>query len=279
VRPVFATFVLACTLLAPGSMRSAEAAPDAELWARWQTYDGQSTRTIEHGDWARLLQRHLVPGDDGINRVDYAAFTQDERSALRGYIGGLAALPIGRYNRSEQMAYWINLYNALTVQVVLDHYPVDSIRDIDISPGLFSNGPWGKKLIEIEGEELSLDDIEHRILRPIWRDPRVHYAINCAALGCPNLQIEPFRGATLDSQLDAAARAYVNSPRGVRIDGDDLVLSSIYDWFMEDFGASEEEVIRHLRSYADPGLDAALRRFTTVDDYRYDWDLNDAGRG
>jgi hypothetical protein len=260
-------------------MGSAEAAPDAELWARWQTYDGQSTRTIEHGDWARLLQRHLVQGDDGINRVDYAAFTQDERSALRGYIGGLAALPIGRYNRFEQMAYWINLYNALTVHVVLDHYPADSIRDIDISPGLFSNGPWGKKLIEIEGEELSLDDIEHRILRPIWRDPRVHYAINCAALGCPNLQIEPFRGATLDSQLDAAARAYVNSPRGVRIDGDDLVLSSIYDWFMGDFGATEADVIRHLRSYADPGLDAALSRFTTVDDYRYDWDLNDAGRG
>lgn len=278
MRTDLTTFVLACTLLAPGAIGSVTAAPDAELWARWQANDSQSLRTIDHGDWARLLQHHLVPGDDGINRVDYAAITQDEKSSLGRYIGGLAALPIGRYHRAEQMAYWINLYNALTVQVVLDHYPVDSIRDIDISPGLFSNGPWGKKLVEIEDEELSLDDIEHRILRPIWRDPRVHYAINCAAIGCPNLQMEPFRGATIDSQLDAAARAYVKSPRGVRINGDHLVLSSIYDWFMEDFGATEEEVVRHLRSYADPGLDAALRRVTTVADYRYDWDLNDAGR-
>jgi hypothetical protein len=204
--------------------------------------------------------------------------SQDEKAALGRYIASLAALPIGGYDRSEQMAYWINLYNALTVQVVLDHYPVDSIRDIDISPGLFSNGPWGKRLVEIDGEALSLDDIEHRILRPIWHDPRIHYAINCAALGCPNLQAEPFRGATIDPQLDAAARAYVNSPRGAAVDGDDLVLSSIYDWFMEDFGATEEQVIRHLRSYADPGLDAVLRQFTSVDDYRYDWDLNDAGR-
>jgi hypothetical protein len=278
MRPILTVILLAVAVLTLDRNSSAVAAPQAELWSRWQMHDALSRATIDHGVWGELLQRRLVRGDDGINRVDYAAFSRDDKAALERYIQSLAALPISSYNRTEQMAYWINLYNALTVEVVLDHYPVDSIREIDISPGLFSDGPWGKKLIEVEGEELSLDDIEHRILRPIWRDPRIHYAVNCASLGCPDLRIEPFRGPTIDSQLDAAARAYVNHPRGVLIEGDDLVVSSIYDWFMDDFGASERDVIQHLRSYADAELRAALRRFTTIDDDRYDWDLNDADR-
>ncbi len=97
----------------------------------------------------------------------------------------LAATSADRLRRAEQFPFWINLYNALTVKVVLDHYPVEIIRDIDISPGLFADGPWGKKLVTVEGEALSLDDIEHRILRPIWKDPRLHYVLNCAALGVP----------------------------------------------------------------------------------------------
>jgi hypothetical protein len=278
MRPILTVILLAVTLLTLDRAPSAVAAPKAEPWGRWEMHDALSRATIDHGVWGDLLQRRLVRGDDGINRVDYAAFTPDDEAVLDRYVQNLAALPISRYNRTEQMAYWINLYNALTVEVVLDHYPVDSIRGIDISPGLFSDGPWGKKLIEVEGEELSLDDIEHRILRPIWRDPRIHYAVNCASLGCPDLQIEPFRGAAIEQQLDTAARAYVNHPRGVLIEGDDLVVSSIYDWFMDDFGASERDVIQHLRSYAGAELQAALRGFTTIDEDRYDWDLNDAGR-
>jgi hypothetical protein len=278
VRRILTTILLAVAVLILDRTSSAVAAPQAELWGRWEMHDALSRATIDHGVWGDLLQRRLVRGDDGINRVDYTAFSRDDKAALGRYIQGLAALPISSYNRTEQMAYWINLYNALTVEVVLDHYPVDSIREIDISPGLFSDGPWGKKLIEVEGEQLSLDDIEHRILRPIWRDPRIHYAVNCASLGCPDLQIAPFRGATIESQLDAAARVYVNHPRGVLIENDDLLASSIYDWFMDDFGASERDVIQHLRSYADTELQAALRRFTTIDEDRYDWALNDADR-
>jgi hypothetical protein len=266
-----ATFVL--TAAAPGIL----AAPAAELWPRWQAHDERSRATIDHGRWGGLLARHLVRGGDGITRVDYAAFAADDRAVLDRYLADLAAVPISRHARAEQMAYWINLYNALTVRVVLDHYPVDSIRDIDISPGLFSDGPWGAQLVEVEGVPLSLDDIEHRILRPIWRDPRVHYAVNCASIGCPDLQDEPFRGDTIGAQLDAAARAFVNHPRGVQVEGDELVVSSLYDWFMEDFGATEAEVIAHLRSYADPGLAARLDRVTTIGDDRYDWALNDAG--
>ena len=143
-----------------------------------------------------------------------AASPTRNKRRLNSYVAGLTAIPISRYNRSEQRAYWINLYNALTVKLVLEHYPIGSIRDIDISPGLFADGPWKRKLVEVENEVLSLNDIEHRILRPIWRDPLIHYAVNCASVGCPNLLTMAFTAANTDDLLNAAALDYINSPRG-----------------------------------------------------------------
>ena len=198
-----------------------------------------------------------------------------DRVALSRYTATLAALPIDDYSRAEQMAYWINLYNALTVQVVLTHYPVDSIRDIDVSPGLFSDGPWDRPLLTVAGEDLTLNDIEHRILRPIWRDPRIHYAVNCASVGCPNLQPVPYTGSNLEALLEGAARAYVNSPRGVRVGRYGLIVSSIYVWFQDDFGTRDDDVIDHLARYAEPELAAELRRVGKLADHSYDWSLND----
>ncbi len=203
----------------------------------------------------------------------YAHVSDADRKRLDRYIDDLTALAISAYSRDEQRAYWINLYNALTVQVILDHYPVKSIRQI--KPNLFSVGPWRKKLITVEGEQLSLDDIEHRILRPIWRDPRLHYAVNCAAIGCPNLQTEAYTAANADTLLDRGARAYVNNPRGVAFRNGRLIVSSIYEWFQEDFGNSDEGVIGHLRRYAEPPLAARLNGTKRIAGDGYDWALND----
>ena len=265
--------------LAVVSPSQALAAPKAELWARWQAHDPASTVKIDHGLWGGFIERRLEQSPDGINRLAYSKVGSEDRAALDAYIDALTALPISTYSRPEQMAYWVNLYNALTVQVVLDHYPVDSIRDIDISPGLFSNGPWGKKLVTIEGERVGLDDIEHQILRPIWQDPRIHYAVNCASIGCPNLHPEPFDAAALDQQLDQAAVSFINHPRGVSVDGGRLIVSSIYDWFSEDFGSSDQNVIAHLQRYAAPDLKSALGSVSSIYDDRYDWRLNDEGIG
>lgn len=266
-------------LLELGLVLGARAAPCADLWPRWQANDPASRATIDHSAFGTFLEHYLVIGRDGVNRVAYGEVAPVDRAALEAYIARLGALPISRYDRAEQEAFWINLYNALTVDVVLRHYPVDSIRDIDISPGWFSDGPWGKKLIEVEGAPLSIDDIEHRILRPIWRDPRIHYALNCAALGCPSLQPEPFRAADLDARLKRAAIAYVNDPRGVRIEHGKLVVSSIYDWYEDDFGGNDRGVIAHLERYARPALEERLQRFSSIDGHAYDWRLNDAGAG
>ncbi len=211
-----------------------------------------------------------------MNRVAYARVTAADRKALADYVARLAAVSISTYNRDEQLGYWINLYNALTVKLVLDHYPVASIRDIDISPGWFSNGPWGKKLLVIEGEAVSLSDIEHRILRPIWRDPRIHYAVSCSSIGCPNLGPEAFMANNAEARFTAGARAYVNHPRGARIESGRLVVSSLYVWFSEDFGGTDEGVIAHLKRYAEPDLLSGLARFERIDDFAYDWSLNDA---
>ncbi len=254
-------------------------APRAALWERWTAHDPLATAEIDHTAWTDFLTTYVSEGNDGVTRVAYAQVTDDDKKALGTYLAQLAATPINRLNRAEQRVYWINLYNALTVKVVLDHYPVSSIRDIDISPGLFADGPWDKELIEVEGEALSLNDIEHRILRPIWRDPRVHYAVNCAAIGCPNLPSLAFTVGNAEMLLEAAARAYVNHPRGSRIEDGELVVSSIYVWFQEDFGDNDAGVIAHLRRYADRDLAATLSAVERIGAHEYDWSLNDANDG
>ena len=129
-------------------------------------------------------------------------------------------------------------------------------------------------MIEVENALLSLNDIEHRILRPIWRDARIHYAVNCASLGCQNLEPTAYDAETMDSSLTEAARAYINHPRGVSIEGGRLYVSKIYTWFVEDFGGDEKGVLSHLRRYANPDLAKKLEAFTASDAYRYDWALN-----
>lgn len=267
--------LLLAVLLATGT---AAAAPTAELWARWQAHDPGADRTINHSNWGAFLDRYRSIGNEGIARLDYAAVTAKDRQDLQRYIQQLTALPISDFDRDEQLAYWLNLYNAVTVEVVLDHYPVETIRDIDISPGWFSDGPWGAELLTVEDQALTLNDIEHRILRPIWQDPRVHYGLNCASLGCPNLPAEPFTGDRVDRQLDRAARAYVNDPRGAAFEGGKLIVSSIYHWFQADFGGSEAGVIEHLRAFAEPRLRQRLADRQGYDDHRYDWSLNAPGQ-
>ena len=253
------------------------AAPKSKLWPRWSAHDPASMQVIGHEDWTRLLQAYTRPSDDGVVRFDYAGLAAGDRAALDGYIARLTTVSVSGLNRGEQLAYWINLYNALTVQVVLDDYPVSSILKISISPGFFSIGPWGKKLVSIEGEEVSLDDIEHRILRPIWQDPRIHYAVNCASIGCPNLIDTAYTADRVDVLLEANAIAYVNHPRGAELRGGALPVSSIYDWFQEDFGGSETGVLAHLRKYARPELLRDLKLVFEIDSYDYDWSLNEAG--
>ena len=269
------SFIIAA-LVALVASANATAAPKTDLWSRWQVFDADSTTEVDHSAWDRFLGRYLeADHPSGINRMHYARVRSADKVDLMTYLETLQNTAVSRLNRNEQAAYWINLYNAGTVKVILDHYPVSSITKIDLSSGLFSRGPWEAKIFRIEGQEVSLNDVEHRILRPIWKDPRIHYAVNCASLGCPNLQKRAYSATNLEVLLEKGAREYVNHPRGVFLHGRKLVLSSIYDWFQEDFAGNQRGVISHLLDYAEPELAAKLENYPGRISFEYDWSLNE----
>ncbi|MER0237359.1 DUF547 domain-containing protein [Fulvimarina sp. MAC8] len=254
-----------------------------------ESFAGQADEQTIDLDWqpyADFLAKYVEDDPDGLNRFRYAAVTDADHQALKGMIARWTALDVKALTASQKFAFYTNLYNALTLDVVLDHYPVESIRDIRIEEadeGLFASlssafdiGPWSADLVTIDGTELSLDEIEHSILRPMG-DERVHYAVNCASIGCPDLKPTPWTAETLEADLEAAARLYINSERGLRRSNTgNLLASKIFDWYADDFGGADE-ITDYMQTYAEgeradwlSGADAEIVS------YRYDWDLNDA---
>lgn len=241
------------------------------LWERW--VEG-SKRDVDHGPLAALLDRHILKRSDGVHLFAYGDLSQAERGSLDRYIQALAGFAIDSLDRREQYAFWLNLYNALVLRLVLSRYLVLSIRDIDFGIGPFGDGPFERKLVAVLGRPLSLSDIRDRILRPIFNDPRVHYGLCDAAIGSPNLQTRVFTGERVDRMLDGAALDFVNHPRGARSDGGTLVLSKLYHWYAGDFGGTPAGGLAHLKRYAGPGLSSALRTGAPPR-YEFDWSLND----
>ncbi len=238
-------------------------------------HDKANLASIDHSAWNALLGSYVKTLPSGLNAVYYKKLKAESSSKLTGYLNKMQAVKISGYNRDEQFAYWANLYNAKTLDIIIQHYPVATIRDIDIS-GLFSNGPWGKKVLKVEGQSLSLNDIEHKILRPIWKDPRVHYAVNCASIGCPNLGKTAFSGKNISAQLDQAASDYINSPRGVKVSANSRVTASkIFNWYGKDFGGNDTSLLAHFRKYADDSLKQKLKNSRSISSYTYNWNLNE----
>jgi hypothetical protein len=227
----------------------------------------------DHSAWTKLLARFLKPRPDGVMGVAYGSWKAEAREPLAAYLAMLSGVSVTRLARRDQFAFWANLYNARTIALVLERYPLASIREINLGGSLFGSGPWRAKLVRVEGVDLSLDDIEHEILRKLWRDPRVHYAVNCASIGCPDLPREAFSGAALEAMLERRARAYVNHPRGVSVAGDTVTASRIYSWFAADFG-DQAALFSHWRRYAAGPQAQALAQASRIAGYDYDWRLN-----
>ncbi len=241
---------------------------------KWTAYNPLSTRVISHDEWQQFLTKNVIPNNEHINMVDYAHCNHNDLALLNRYVQAMAAVDIENYNRPEQLAYWINLYNALTVQTIAHYYPVNSIQDVNISPGLFSIGPWGAKLITIRHSMLSLDDINNRIIRAIWNDPRTHYALNNGTIGAPNLSTKAYTGSDIEQQLNSAAVNYINSLRGVQVIEGKLILSRLYEWYEEDFGGSKEAVLKHLKQFGQEPLRSQLKHINNIDSYTYNWHIN-----
>lgn len=233
---------------------------------------------VDHGTWQLLLGKYVVDGP-GPARFRYGAVTRADRDSLEAYLIRMRRIRPSRLPNAEQKGFWLNLYNSMTVALVLQHYPVESIRDISLFQKKMvqaGQGPWDAIVLLSEGRPLSLNDIEHRILRKQWRDPLVHFGLNCASLGCPDLPAVAFTGENADSLLESGAVRFVNSPRGAAFSGDTLVLSSLFEWYREDFGKDRKQLIAFLARFATPDLRARLIKHSGPVRYRYDWRLNDA---
>ncbi len=242
---------------------------------------GGSGPAVDHGAWQQMLAAHVKVAADGLNRVDYTGLKASDVGLLAGYIQMLEQTEVAALDRAEQFAFWTNLYNALTVNVVMHHFPVASIREIALGGTIgaaLMGGPWKAKLTTVGDLALSLDDIEHTILRGLFKDPRLHYVINCGSVGCPNLRTAPLTGASLEADLDAAARDFINSSRGVAIENGKLVLSGIFKWYRRDFGGTERNMLSHIAQFADASRRRAIEQGLAVDRYDYDWRLNDVDR-
>jgi hypothetical protein len=228
----------------------------------------------EHTAWTSLLRRYVR---DGV--VDYAGWKRSGQEDLDAYLGSLESVCRGHYDtwsRPQKLAFWINAYNAYTVRLVLNHYPLRSIRDI----GLLPDAPFREDFIPIRklrGDTISLNDIEHEILRKELQEPRIHFAIVCASKSCPALRSEAYRADQLEHQLDDAARVFVRDATKNRFDvsARTLWLSSILDWFHDDFERAARSVSAYVARYADESTARAIRAGDVrVKHLDYDWSLN-----
>lgn len=224
-----------------------------------------SDTTVDHSIYADLLAQYVGKG-----HVDYQGFKKDEQK-LDQYLAILETVDVKKLARNEQFAFYINAYNAWTIKLILSGYPgIKSIKDL----GTIFKSPWKKKMCRIDGGVITLDDIEHKIIRPKFKDPRVHFAINCAAFSCPPLISQPYLGSTLNQQLSDSARAFVNDPQSNTLRGNTLYVSKIFKWFSEDFN---NDVIGFFLKYAKDDFKEELeskRKEIKIKYLHYDWSLN-----
>ena len=226
------------------------------------------TQRFDHRAWSTLL----AGGVDQHGQVNYRFF-QTRRADLDRYLGALAAVNLSKLAPAELEALLINAYNAITVASILAHPGVTTIRDI--------GGVWDEAEHRVGGFEVTLDDIEHTLLRPFFRDPRIHFAVNCASASCAPLPQWAFDGATLDRQLDERARLFLSDPRNVRLEGGTLMLSRYFDWYGGDFTAEgwkprAATIPEFVALYSTPEVAARIRAAGALEleFFDYDWALN-----
>lgn len=231
-----------------------EGLPTKEVNGSLKSHRNSSSIKIDHSEWTSLLKKHV----DNHGLVDYQGFLQDKKE-LEGYLSRLAAqVPSDTWSVQEQLAYYINAYNANTVNLILDNYPVKSIKDI--------NKPWNIDIVKIGDKEISLGALEHSILRKM-NEPRIHFAINCASGSCPRLLNEAFTADRLDDQLNTVTKGFINSKNNT-ISKEKVELSKIFKWYKGDF--MDGDLINYINQYADVHIDSKAK----ISYKEYDWNLN-----
>jgi len=242
----------------------------AEKATSYKATGSQQEIDQSHAAFTAVLKKHLKN-----DMVDYAGLKKDP-AELNVYLDTLDDVPeptFRKWNKDQQMAFLINLYNAATLKLIVDHYPLKSIKDI----GNVAKGPWKQEVVRLFGKHETLDHIEHGLLRENYNDPRIHFAVNCASIGCPALRPEAFQAAKLDSQLEEQARKFLQDSSKNRLDAENKVLhlSPIFDWFKGDFTAKSGTVEKFVAPYLKPADRKVIERGgLSIKNTDYSWNLN-----
>lgn len=228
-----------------------------------------NTEPPSHQLWTELLKKHV--SDDG--NVNYQGFIQD-KAKLKRYLDTLSQNPpdTNTWSNAEQLAYWVNAYNAFTVKLIVDNYPLESITELHpwpYIPGVRT--VWHRKFFRIGGRKTSLDEIEHQILRKQFNEPRIHFAINCASKSCPPLRAEAYEADELEKQLTEQARSFINNPKYNQIEAERAEVSKIFSWFSGDF-TKQGSLREYLSKYSN---NVQLKADADIKYKAYDWDLNE----
>ncbi len=259
------SLLLASIILWAGFANYAVAGIKANYWPIWDKSDETTQRIIDHGQFDHVLENYVLPNhQSGINRFRYGDIKRADRKKLDCYIKKLSRLDPTEYSRREQKAYWLNLYNALTIREVLRLYPIDAMLSTDFTD---------RQLVSVNSSKLSLNDIQNRILRPLWKDRKVLFGLSCATLGCPNIQDRAFTGSNSKSMLRKSTREFINHPRGLVVHKKQLQASKLFDWYADDFG-SDKNMIKFLAHYADDRKALYLLGFDGDINYAFDTRLN-----
>jgi hypothetical protein len=228
---------------------------------------GAAQDSVDHSLYGKLLKEHVIKG-----KVDYSGFKKNE-AQLDAYLASLETIDISALAKQEQMAFYINTYNAWTIKLILSAWPdLKSIKDL----GNLFQSPWKKSFVKLKDQVVTLDHIEHDILRPRYKDPRIHFAINCASISCPPLLDVPYVGAELDRQLDTVTTNFINDSGNNHIKGDALYVSKIFKWFNKDFNGDVFGFFkRYARGEFKQQLDSSGENLK-IKFLHYDWGLNSA---
>ncbi len=217
----------------------------------------EHTAKVNHTEWDALLQKYV----NNTGNVNYAALKSDQAN-LNNYLKIISQnTPQSNWTKSEKLAYWINAYNAFTIKLIVDNYPVKSIKDLK------GGNPWDEKWIKIREKTYSLNNIENDIIRPTFKEPRIHFAVNCAAASCPPLLNKAWTAQNLEANLANQTRQFINNTKYNQLSSSAIKVSKIFDWYGGDFG--------NLISYLNKYTETPIKSNAKVSFAEYDWSLNE----
>ncbi len=251
------------------------AAVPMKLIKFWNDVEPESLINVAHSAFKEVLTAYISDQHpSGIARFNFNAVSASDRTKLESYLDYLQLLEPRQLNEGQAKAYWVNIYNAATLKMMLDAYEDDRVSSIrDARTGVFSARPWKRKLVTISQQKMSLDDIHNGVLRPMYKDHRIHFALFFFSLGGPDVSATILEGENNEEVLNALEKNYMSHYRAARLNGSELVLSGLFETYDTDFADDFDSLLQYIAQHVPEEISAA---FPNISDtrYEYDWGIN-----